>query len=291
MIGNYQNQQYGYGMPYNNGVQYQGQPQKINQCNTLTPEEINQLRSTGGKFSLNLTREEALKGICYHLNADGSPAWIDNPDGSSTCTICHETWHSNQLDQEQIQQATDNIISVLQTIKLLYKNMPEAAAKEYFQIIPLIKKIPQLYKIAEDNFHTYEGAYSGYMGGISPFAILNQFQTGFMNQPMGGYGYQQPMGGYAAPQGAAMPGYQGQPMYQPPVQGAPGYVPPTPMGGNPLYANMQTNGYTGPQAVAPQQQGYSYAPGQVAPSPAVDQQATATPTQPEKVESNGNHTA
>lgn len=285
---NYQQNNYGYGMPYNNGVQYNGQPQKVNQCSTLTAEEINQLRSNGDKFSLNLTRDEALRGICYHVNADGSPAYIDNPDGSITCTICHKTWRSDPLDQQQVQESVNNIISVLQTIKLMYKNMPETAAREYFQIIPLIEKIPQLYKIADDNFRTYENAYNGYMGGINPFAIFSQVQNGgiggFMNQPYGNPGatgyYQQ----------GPVPGYQGQPMYQnPQPQGAPGYVPPTPMGGNPLYGNMQTNGYTGPQPQAAPQ-GYAYAPGQVAPNPTVDQPQTA-PTQPEKVESNGNHTA
>ena len=135
----------------------------------------------------------------------------------------------------------------------MYRELPAAAFREYFQIIPLIEKIPQLFEFAAKDFakHEYNAwSYNNYnMGGAAMFQNLSNMFAPNMNAPQGGYmgqpqqapmgfGYQQgfapqqPMGypqqmGQPAPIGNAF-GYPGASMGQP--QQPQGYAPSTPQG-------------------------------------------------------------
>lgn len=299
MNNQYNSQPYYGNMPYNQGAVYGQQPQ-VKRTNPLTAEEIASLRNKT-PFSLAVTQDEITRGICFHIDENGNPTTITDPDGTTTCTLCGAKWNSNELSSEQVQAATENILSVLQTIKLMYVNFPDQAAREFYQIVPLISKIPQLYKIAADNFRTFEGYQNGYYNGQpNPFMLFGQIAggNGFANafqyqqtQPMG-YGapmmgqpgfQQQPMGYGAAPMGQPQPAgytnpfdaaaYGAAPMGQP--AGA-GYTPATP-------------------------QGYAYQPGQpvgvgqpVAPAApqgqAAQQAAPAASSAPAEVTTSGNHT-
>lgn len=248
------------------------QPPKYS--NTLTSEQIKMLRDKGDTFSLKLTEEERLRGICLHRNDDNTSALLENPDGSCTCSICHHTFSTIENSPEEVQKATDMILNILQTCKLMYLDMPPEAASEYYQIIPLIEKIPKLFSIAADNFRRHENI-PGFLPGqsMSPFAIFNSISSPgyafpyYNNYQQAGVGYQAPpqqpnYGGYGAPfNGMPAPGYnpftgQGQ-------QQAPGAIPP--MGG-----------------YSPQNQGYAYNPQQGQPMQSQPQQAPApngAPTQ------------
>ena len=289
MMNNQFYQQPIYGAPnmnmYNQGVVYGNQP-PVKRANPLTREEISAMRQKT-PFSLAITNDEAMRGICFHVDENGNPATVTDADGMTTCTVCGKTWNSNELSPEQVQAATNQILSVLQTIKLMYVNFPEQAAREFYQIIPLIEKVPQLYKIAADNFHTYEGYYGGQP---NPFQLFGQIAGG------NGFQYQQtqpPMGGmYQAQQ----PVYPQQAMYQPqqPAYGAPYGQQINPF--DPTYAAAPAQA---PQQVAggytpATPNGYAYAPGQPAVgqpvAPAAAQAQPAATTKPEEVVTSGNHT-
>ena len=283
MVYGNQTQQYGQ-VPYNQGFNYGGM-QAPRRSSVLTYEQIATLRQKGAGFTLALTKEEVLRGQCTHINEQGQPAYVTNPDGTVTCTICGHTWKSADLSNEDVERAVQTVLDIMQTVKLMYINMPEQAAREYWQTIPLIEKLPKLYQVAADNFRSYEGNYAGYMNGqMSPFAMFNTFAGGQyanayqynMTQPQQPYGYnaqgfapQQPYN--AAP---VQPAYPGQPV-------------------NPFDANSQAYGYT-PGTPA----GYAYNPGQPAPqvAPAQPAPAPAAPAQPAaapaeaNATSNGNHT-
>lgn len=281
-----------YGVPqmnmYNQGAVYGNQP-LVKRANPLTREEITTLRQKT-PFSLGITQDEAMRGICFHVDENGNPATVTDANGMTTCTVCGKTWDSNELSPEQVQEATNRMLSVLQTIKLMYVNFPEQAAREFYQIIPLIEKVPQLYKIAADNFHTYEGYSTGYYGGQpNPFQLFGQIAggNGFQNafqyqqtQPMGAYPVQQPM---YQPQQPAYTSPYVQPAYQPQQQINPF---------DPAYAAQPAPMVTGGYAPATPQ-GYAYAPGQQ-PAPTVGQSVApaAAPAQPakEEVTTSGNHT-
>lgn len=255
-----------------NGIQNQQIPKVMN---TLSAEEIKELQQSSSQFSLGLTQKEVLQGACNHRSPDGTQDTLvfDQNTGIARCTICGYEFRPIEANEsiDSIKEASDRLVDILQTIKIMYTELPATAAREYFQIIPLIGKIPQLFEFAAKNFakHEYNAwSYQNYnMGGAAMFQNLNNI-FGASMQPMGaqpqfnGFAQQpqQPVGYPAAPMGNAF-GYPGASMAQP--------------------------GY------APMSQGYQYTPNQapvatpapavaapVAPAPAADPAAeTETVTQ------------
>jgi len=222
------------------GYQYNGMnPQATMKVqNVLTESEIKELQSTASQFSLGLTDREMLQAACNHRSADGTTDTlvIDSKTGLCRCTICGYEFKPVDSDTsyEVIKDACDRIVDLLQTIKIMYTDLPAQAAREYFPIIPLINKIPQLFQFAAKSFAKHE--YTGWswnqqsMAGAAMFQNLNNifgagmqpmqnpaFAGGYMNAP------QAPANGFGYP-GASQPqfnqGYQYVPG-QNPVPAAP----------------------------------------------------------------------
>lgn len=276
----YNNQPYYGNMPYNQGAMY-GQQQQVKRSNPLTAEEIATLRNKT-PFNLSITQEEITRGRCFHVDENGVPTTITEPDGTTTCTLCGAKWNSNELSGEQVEEATQNILSILQTIKLMYLNFPDQAAREYYQIIPLLQKVPQLYKIAADNFRAYEGFQNGYYNGQpNPFMLFGQIAggNGFANAFQ--YQQTQPMG-YGAPNPA-----MAQPMYGNPGYGAQPAPQAMPMG-QPNPFTMPTTASSGYVPNTPQ--GYNYVPGQTPVAPEAPVAQPAQTAAPAEVSTSGNHT-
>ena len=210
--------------------QYQPQQQVHKQMNALSAEEIKQLQQERSQFSLGLTTREMLQGSCTHRSIDGMSDSLtyDPVTGVARCSICGYEFKPIEAETslETIKDSCDTIVDILQTIKILYTDLPADAAREYFQIIPLIGKIPQLFEFAAKNFAKHEAnnwQYNNYnMGGISMLNNLNNMfgmgMGGMAPQPM----YQQPMmnpqqptmagypqAAYGAPMGGNAFGYQG----------------------------------------------------------------------------------
>jgi hypothetical protein len=258
-----------YGMPQMGGYQYNGyqQQQAPKIMNVLSDEEIKTLQSSNSQFSLGLTQREVLQSACNHRKADGSETSLvyDPETGVARCTICGYEFRPIEADTnyDTIKDSADRLVDILQTIKLMYVDLPSASAREYFQIIPLIEKVPQLFQFAAKNFNKHEynaWSYNNHnMGGVALFNNLNQTFGAPIQPQVNPYagGMQQPVG---YPQAA-------------------------PMAGNPFYAQPA------PQVYQPQSVGYQYQPPQtttpVAPTvsapteaaPAVDTTATETVTQ------------
>lgn len=255
----------GMGMGFNYGGIPQNQ-QKI--MNNLTAEEIQKLQQQHSQFSLGLTERESLQAACNHRVPDGSDDSLvyDKETGIVRCTICGYEFRPIEPDEsyESIKDASDRIIDILQTIKMMYTDLPPQAAREYFQIIPLIAKVPQLFEFAAKNFAKHEFNNWSYnhpnMGGMALLANLNNM-FGATNM------YQQPQMG--APMGA--PG-----MVPPPQpMGMQAGFPQAAYGQNPFYGTpAPTPGY------APQANGFAYNPAaqpapQVAPTVAAPQAPAA----------------
>ena len=262
-----QNQQpYGtMGMGYYNGYQQPVAPmQKVS--NVLSAEQIKKLQQNAD-FKISLTEEEYWRAICNHRTAEGDKDSIiyDPATGIARCTICGYQWRPIQDDEtlDTIQESVDRIIDILQTVKILYLDLPADAAKEYFPTIAMLTKLPKLYQFAAKNFNKHEIYNWQYnnanMNAIQQLHNLNNiFASGGMYQA-------QPQGMYQQP-------YQAQPqgMYQQPYQA------PQP---NPVFAsapNMNPFGYPGAQ---PNPAAYTPNPyGGFAPQPAAAT-APVTPTE------------
>lgn len=238
------------GAPMMGGYSYNGMAQPMQKFNNvLTPEQIKQLQQKGNQFSLSVTEEDILRGICNHRNADGTgdALTIDPLTGVAMCTICGYKFRPIEPNVEpaEIKEDVERIVDILQTIKLMYVDLPAEAANEYFPIIPLIEKIPQLFEFAAKNMakhETYNWQYNNKnMGAVTMLNNLQNIFAGNMgfNPGMQMQQPQQPMMG--APMGYPMSNGFGYP-------GA-GTVPPM---GNPAL----NNGYM------PQTTGFQYTPGQ-----------------------------
>ena len=238
-----------YGTPMG-GYNYGGfAPQQMPKVmNNLTADEIKMLQQNRSQFSLGLTERESLQAACNHRSADGtSDSLVFDPDtGIARCTICGYEFRPIEADTsyDSIKDSADRIVDILQTIKIMYTDLPADASREYFNIIPLIEKIPELFKFAAKNFAKHEfnaWQYQNHnMNGVAMFQNLNNI-----------FG-----GGYMPPQYGAAPQQPGVPFGQAPM----GYQQPMPGANMFGYPGAQTPGYQ------PQTPGYQYQPTQ-APTP------------------------
>jgi hypothetical protein len=250
------NMYYGFGQPT-----FAGQTVNVDTktfCQTLTKEEMDSLRATTEEFTLGITKREELIAVCMHRDQNGKSTLQPDPTtGKVRCLICGEEFNLvDRCSEEDIQDAVNRLLDILQTTKTLYVDMPSDAARNFYKIIALIKKIVGLYKISADNFNKHENAMMnwGYNGGNS---MLSDYNTIAFGGPM-------MMGGYGMPQGnmywnpaAAMNPNQ-QPMGQQPMYYNPNVVgAPMQQGNNPF----GTNGTPQP-AYQPTVNGYAYQPQQ-----------------------------
>lgn len=267
----YANNGYGYGV---------ARPQARN-TQPLTQEQISKLRSDSNAFDMKVEVEDLWRAACTHKEKNGQSTLIANADGTYTCTICHETFKMCDSSAEEIEAAVNTIINMLQTSKTVYLDAPEELVRQYYQLIPLLKKFPALWERAMKNFSMYEGATTPNMNpmypGYSGFAALQNLMT----NPYAGYGYngygygapQQPVQGYGYPQQPNGFYGQQQPMAMP--YGAP-VADPT---GNPLAYGVPGAPVPAPAPTAPAP---GVMPGMAQPAPAAA--PVATPAQNTEVQ-------
>lgn len=226
-----------YNTGYVNGQMYGQAPvnQMPQMVNPLTDEEWEALK-VDNSFTLLVTPADMAEAVCTHKNPkNGQFATVDNPDGTVTCTICHQTFNPNLLDEKYVQDTVDNMINILESCKYLCIDTNPDIIRGFFQMIPFLKKTPQLYKLGHQAFMRY---LANVQQGVNPtgpnyMSALNMLTNPAI--PLGGpysqnYGYQyaqQPQ------QGMGMPAY-GQPMMTPTQQMQAQSMPA--QGANPFYA-------------------------------------------------------
>jgi hypothetical protein len=253
----------GYGFPQQpqmmfNGVQPQQMPKRNN---TLTDEEIKKIQANKTQFTLTITEDEHLRAICNHRTADGMYDALEaDPEDPTAvvCKVCGQKFTPIMTDSpiDYVMQITNDFVNLLQTIKIMFIDLPNDAARQFFDIIPLAKKTPELFSIAAKNLAKYEnyGVY-GYQGqSQSAMGLLNNFMN--MMGSGNGFGFQQ-----------AQPVYQQQPM----MGANPAF------GGNPFgYAGAsQFNQQPMMGGYQPGTQGFQYNPqAQPAAAPATEEATT-----------------
>lgn len=254
----------------------------------LTPEKMALLKKGVSKFNLSVSDEDLARGQCNHMN-NGKSMLIPDGDGSNgfTCQICGTHFTVRDLSNEEVKNATDNILDILNIIKISYLSLDPNTALEYFQIIPLIEKIPRLYEISQADINKYNGGANFVQGSNQdPFRIFSSLVTpgftgGFQQPQYGGfnnfnqYGYAN-----AAP---VAPQYAGQAQFAPqanPMYGQYGQ----PQGFQPQAQNMYQQPAPAANPYQPQQPQYGYQPQQPAQAqaPAAPQQTPVVqqPAQP-----------
>lgn len=247
----------------------------------LTPEQINRLRTQGNPFKIEVTEEDLLRAACTHKENGQSTLVYQGTDDNGNevvqCAICGEKFSMVDYDEKELQNAVDTIINLLQTSKTMYLDAPANLVSQYYQMIPLLKKFPQLYQIAMNNFSKYEMSLGMNPGTVAAGGNAFQMMGNMLANPYAAvYGgtYGQPM--YAQPMQQPMMGQQ-MPMMQQPMQNPWGtqqamapFAQAQPMMGNPFMYGAPA----APAAPAPQPAVPPVAPQQAAPVEGAEVQQT-----------------
>ena len=183
-------------------------PKLPDPTNPLSKEEMSLLRQKAPQFSLAVSQVDALKAICTHRDQNGETL-ITNNDGTVTCSICGTTFRPVNADVETVKQTFRAAIDCLETMKIMYMDIPDDVTRTYFQMIPFLEKGDQLYKIALDHFSRYNNSTvmsRDFNNGGNAFALYSALMNPGMGMGMGMPG-QMPMGqpGMVQPQAAPVP--------------------------------------------------------------------------------------
>lgn len=184
--------QYGNGNQYGNqfgagmGGAYYAAPKKVEMHQALTPEEELLLKNQNkNNISFKLDQMELLAGICTHKSNTTKMPDITLLGGTRVkCNICQEEWDLID-DPELFKSALAVVISGLQTMKTWWIDIPPETAREYFPIIPLLKKAPVGLQIAMQCWRQYEEARQvNTSNGVNSFGLWNNIMTGGFNPMM-----------------------------------------------------------------------------------------------------------
>lgn len=169
-----------------------GQVQRPKGTNALTMEQVQELQQKAGGLNLMPTKEEYYQAICTHRDVkNGQNVLVANETGDElTCPICASQFAPLNMTEQDVKEAVKMVCDILENTKMLYLDIPPEVCAEFMKILPMIKKIPALYKIAAANFRQYENAVNIAQTGSSSF--INQYN--FVNGPTGpNYGIPNPM--------------------------------------------------------------------------------------------------
>ena len=265
---NNNNYGYGYGTPYGYAQAQVAQP-KMTQL--LSNEQMNILAKQGKQNELQIDETEFLAALCCHRK-DGKSVLQATTEGKVYCPICKQTF--NMVDgytEAEVKSVTDTVIDIMQTTKAMYVDLGEQVGQQFFQFMPLVNRLPVLYRLASEDLARYDGIGSMQTAqNNSGYALLNGMTGAF-----GGYGGY-PYGGY--PQQPAY-GYQ-QPA---PQMGYPQQQPMQPAYGYPQQAPVYNQGYAPQAGYAPQDANpfvATGAPVQQQPAPMTPQAAPAPAAAP-----------
>lgn len=268
---NYYGQQAYYGAPmYNQPGMYNTGMVTPQNNPSLTAEEMQIIKQVNpSKIDITITEADKLRAICNHKDQNKIDRVVQIQDGSGDvyCPICNNRWSPENLSKEEVKEVCDKLIAAMQNAKWV-GDYGVQLTREYFAMIPLLEKFPDLYEYAMKQFNKYCNV-NGYQSA-NDAAIYNQYNNlmGYSaapsyGSPQGYYGMgmaQQPAGYQAGYMSQPMPGYMGQ-------QVMPGYM--NQPAGNPTVAQNATNVNPMQANMYNQQQPYvnPYAP--IAPTPGV----------------------
>lgn len=220
-MNNYQNP-YQQQQAYYNGAYQYNPGNSIEWTQPLTQEDRNMLRTKAPEFDvLSIPKEEMVKSRCAHRDPVNKVLTVnDKGDGTYRCSQCGEEFNIVDITEDEAEKYVNAIIDMLQTTKMMYLDLPPATIEQYFQMIPFLKKLPKLYKMAHDTFERATGqstVQGAYMSG-NPWFTMGQAVSGVYNgmpgyvPPQNPYQQYPPYQAPQAPQYGSNPFMQGQPV-------------------------------------------------------------------------------
>lgn len=117
--------------------------------NLLSDEEL-VLMNPKSKNIFYIDQKDIFRSICTHRSANGKSDTLiyDNDTKEATCSICGAILNSNIYTEEDIKNKIDEMINIIQQLKLYmvdFKNDEEKeSARDFLKIIAYIEKIPEI---------------------------------------------------------------------------------------------------------------------------------------------------
>lgn len=176
---------------------------------SLTAEEMKLIATQNpSKLDITITEADKFRAICNHKDQNKIDRVVQLSDGSGDvfCPICNYRWNPDNLSKEEVKELCDKLIAAMQNAKWVGDYGVELT-RQYFAMIPLLEKFPDLYEYAMKQFNRYCST-NGY-ASANDAAIYSQYNNlmGFSS----GYGYNpQPQGYYGS---TVNPQYTQAPQY------------------------------------------------------------------------------
>lgn len=220
-----------YGYPtggYYGGTMYQEAP-KLNMTQGLTPEQLKSLQKTSG-WSLAISEEELLRAYCTHRH-ENRFAVTQDEEGNMTCSLCGTKFHPFEGDVASARELVSKVRDLLETTKMQSLTLPPQTIKDFFQIEPVLDRLPDLFAKSKEDYKRALGyndnyiygqetnAFAAYQNMINPMAGAGYYDPAMMQQPIYGGQPSYPGYPYGAPQQPMQQQVYGQPGFAQPQQG------------------------------------------------------------------------
>lgn len=145
--------QFGQPMMYGAGVMpAQSMFKEVAVTNPMTKEDLELLKPVKNEFNMNIDPVDVARAKCPHKNAT---KLLINPIGGGNmvkCSQCDAEFDMTIRSKEDIEASVNNLVNFLEQMKLYAVNFDEEFYKDYMMMIPLLRKAPNLYEMAVQNF-------------------------------------------------------------------------------------------------------------------------------------------
>ena len=230
---------------YYGGMMYQ-EPPKFTMTQGLTKEQINAL-SKNSVFSLEISEEDLWRSFCTHRH-ENKFAVVPDEEGNLICSLCGTKFKPYDGEVADARELVDKVVDLMETTKMQAITLPPQTIKDFFQIEPMLKKLPDLYERSKSDYRRALGVNENYYYGQENNAFA-MYQN--IINPMAGNGYIDPVMMQQQPMYGAQPMMPQQPVYgQPMMQQQPMYGG-QPQAQNPFNVNSAPVAAPAPQTQAP----------------------------------------
>ena len=125
---------------------------EVQVTNPMTKEDLELLKPVKNEFNMNIDPVDVARAKCPHKNAT---KLLINPIGGGNmvkCSQCGAEFDLTIRSKEDIEASVNNLVNFLEQMKLYAVNFDEEFYKDYMMMIPLLRKAPNLYEMAVQNF-------------------------------------------------------------------------------------------------------------------------------------------
>lgn len=181
---------YGYPQTYGNGFMPNFQPQMQQQMmqpqnvNAITEEEMNFIKqSKPDMLDINVSQADNIISMCTHKhNGMDMVQQVSDGTGDVWCPICNQRWTpTSDTSEDEVKNLIEKLVDHMQTSKWV-GDLPTELVRDYYSMIPLLNKFPDIYKYAMRTFNKYLGT-TGYTDA-NEASIYAQYNRMMHNSPM-----------------------------------------------------------------------------------------------------------